>query len=189
MLTNVPNSGTVEKRTYSASDDQEGAVRPVQDAMFTYPLSLRLLPGFLMATGTILYWRWYEQFVTGDKFRRYNLAIIRLHSVIFSLVLAAMISILVELYFHRRKNASKGYTVLGHKGCQDQEESVVEMTTSSGMENRETVVPMKAKTNVFESKNNCESTTNSISRSASLMGSGRSLNNVKSTSTIFSQLV
>lgn len=162
-LENLINSGSIETRTYNA-----GGRRPVRDARFAQSRALRLLlPGFLVVAGTVLHWWWYERFVVDDKFRRNNL-IIRSQGVVFSLVLAALVSGLVELYFLR-------YSAGADTGREQQrgreQESLLKSTSSGGLENLETAAPTTAKMTSYGSACNCASATSSSSSSGSSMGS------------------
>ncbi len=111
VLTSVPKLGLMEKHDYSqrsnvATDDEHAAtttIRPIQDAPFTQSKWLGLLvPGSLIVSGMILHWWWYKQFIVDEMFRHDNL-IIRSHGVIFTLILAIVLSIPVEHYYLRRR--------------------------------------------------------------------------------------
>mmetsp|Transcript_23248 Transcript_23248/g.68748 ORF Transcript_23248/g.68748 Transcript_23248/m.68748 type:complete len:902 (-) Transcript_23248:201-2906(-) len=107
-LTSVPNLGVVKKNVYydaAGEDQQEGTIRPVQNARFTQSVWLGLLlPGSLMAVGTMLHWIWYKRIIMNDKFRDDNL-VLRSHSIIFTLILSMVLSVLVEHYCLRRDHS------------------------------------------------------------------------------------
>lgn len=141
LLVNIHDLGVAEKIDFGVHQQQD-TIRPVQDARFMQSMGLRLLgPGLIMVTGTGLYWWWYTQFVLQDQFRHSNY-IIRSHSVIFSLMLAVVISIIVEVYIRCYKDNAIEYTSVstGQKG--DKEEGcLVEMVKSYDDQNLETAVP------------------------------------------------
>ena len=55
-----------------------------------------------MLVGTVLHWWWYKQYILDEKYRHDNL-IIRSHSIVFTSLLAVVLSILVEHYFLKKK--------------------------------------------------------------------------------------
>ena len=128
ILTSFPNSGVMDKHL-----TQEAAIRPVQDAQFTqFPLLGLLLPGIIMAGGTILHWWWYKQFIIDDKFEHDNL-IIRSHSIIFTLVLAIVVSVPVEHYLRYRKSTvqlQSPVSLVDHSDTESPSQAETASTTS-----------------------------------------------------------
>mmetsp|Transcript_6682 Transcript_6682/g.11689 ORF Transcript_6682/g.11689 Transcript_6682/m.11689 type:complete len:980 (-) Transcript_6682:159-3098(-) len=190
-LKNISNSGLVDKCRYATGDgeSQQAAVHLVQDARFTQSPSLRLLlPGFLMVAGTLWHWWWYKQFITAESFRRSNF-IMRSNSIIFSLVLAVVVSVLVEVYFRYYQNKA-GYSLVNgtqedtatsddgtsteqKKEVQEQG-SVIKMVTSDGAETLEleTAVPTEANLISLASSYDYASTTTNMASSGFLEVSG-----------------
>ena len=107
FLQTVPNKGLQIKQTFVDS------IRPVQDATYTQFKWLGLLlPGSLMVVSTILHWWWYKAYILSDTFRDDNL-IIRSHAVVFTLVLAMVLSVAVEYYLIRKaRRQSNDYVPL-----------------------------------------------------------------------------
>ncbi len=97
ILLSVANSGLQKKQIFA------GKMSPAHDAPFTQSWRLGLLlPGSLMLVGTMFHWWWYKQYILDDKFRDDNL-VIRSHSIIFTLLLAVVLSISVEHYLLVKK--------------------------------------------------------------------------------------
>eukprot|EP00581_Thalassiosira_minuscula_P015542 CAMPEP_0183729530 /NCGR_PEP_ID=MMETSP0737-20130205/30552_1 /TAXON_ID=385413 /ORGANISM="Thalassiosira miniscula, Strain CCMP1093" /LENGTH=861 /DNA_ID=CAMNT_0025961743 /DNA_START=193 /DNA_END=2778 /DNA_ORIENTATION=+ len=124
-LASIPESELAEKIDFGARQQQD-SIFPVQDARFMQSLGLRILgPGLIMVAGTALHWWWY------GKVRHSNL-VIRSHGIVFSLVLAVIISIMAELYLRHYKDGDQEYISVNtrQKGDIEEEESMVEMITT-----------------------------------------------------------
>ncbi|KAL7537624.1 hypothetical protein ACHAWF_005853, partial [Thalassiosira exigua] len=147
ILANAYDTGSVKKRTFDT------ATRPVGDAWFMQSLGLRLiLPGFLMAAGTAVHWWWYGSFVVADQFRRNNL-VIRSHGIIFSLVLAIIVSVLAELVLRRSKTDARGYRSLRGADLEQKEDQgrneSVEMTPGGRVDHKKTATAPTTNESIF----------------------------------------
>jgi hypothetical protein len=137
IFDSVSNTGLVEKQTYPA-DNQNGAFSPVQDASFTQSSWIgMLLPGILITVGTILHWWWYKEFIVDEKFSHDNL-VIRTHSIIFTLILALVVSIPMEHYlrYQETKAQTRRNTISDVDSAAESfsEEPEVMSTTTSNLE-------------------------------------------------------
>jgi len=83
---------------YPTRGPQNTQVRPVQDTRTRQSqLVGLLLPGSIMVGGIVMHWWWYKSFIIADEFRQENL-VIRSHSIVFTFLLALVLSFAVEAY-------------------------------------------------------------------------------------------